>query len=263
MPSPLLEVSNLQVSYHIRTKSVKALRGINFSLFENEILAFTGESGSGKTTAALACCGLLPANAHLKGSVRFKGVDLYSVSVKKLHQLRGKGIAFIFQDPQSALNPVLTAGKQVAEVLHRHRGLRGQILMQETRKLFRQVGLKHSHITSYPFALSGGECQRIMIAAACAGNPALLIADEPTSNLDLIVENEVLALLEKLQKGYRFSLLLISHDLRVIARLAQRVAIFNSGLIVEEGTVEQVFKSPRHPYAKRLLATVLHKGAGE
>ena len=254
--SPLLQVEQLSVQF--AHAPYPAVRGVSFQLRRGETLALVGESGSGKSVSALSIAQLLPATArYLPGaSVRWQGQELLGASAAQLRQLRGNRIGMIFQEPMNSLNPLHTLERQVGEVLTLHRGLRGAARRARVLELLQLVGLSEaeSRLSAYPHQLSGGQRQRVMIAMALANEPDLLIADEPTTALDVTIQAQVLALLKDLQARFGMAVLFISHDLSVVQRLAERVAVMQGGEIVEHGQLQQVFQCPQHPYTQQLLA---------
>ena len=259
----LLEVKNLTVSFSSGKKDLEVVSQISFSIRRGEILALVGESGCGKSASCLALTGLLPmppAKYHAD-SIRFfhdgEAVELQALPASRLRKIRGGNIAYIFQEPTASLNPVMRIGEQIEEVLKLHRP---EILnrKQEIISLLNQVGItsSESRINSYPHELSGGMQQRVMIAMALAGDPELLIADEPTTALDVTVQSQILELLEQLRKERQMAVILISHNLGVVSRLADRIAVMYAGKIVESGSADEVLFSPRHPYTAALLAAL-------
>lgn len=257
--SALLEVSGLEVHYFTRKGVLPALRDVSFRLSEGEVLGIVGESGCGKSTAALAIMGLLPLNGRIVGGqIRFKGQDLTRMEPEKLRRLRGAEIAMIFQDPMSSLNPVLTIETQMLDVLKAHPDKwAGKNPREVIVEMLRRVGIPDPEVRlkHYPFQFSGGMRQRIMIAMALMLWPALLIADEPTSSLDVTLEAQILDLLQELRGEFQTSILFISHDLGIIAQICDRVAVMYAGTIVEEGDVFSIFDAPLHPYTQALLAS--------
>lgn len=252
MVMPLLEVSDLEISIGSR----KLVTGLHFRLEAGQTLAVVGESGSGKSLTALAIMGLLPSGGRASGSIAWKGQPIYTWPERRRRRLRGKEMSMVFQEPMSSLNPVLTCGYQVAEVLKVHEGLRGQALRQRVLDLFEQVRLPDPSRMwrSYPHELSGGQKQRVMIAMAIACHPDLLIADEPTTALDVTVQKEILDLLTQLQTNTGMAMLFISHDLAIVHKLAHQVLVMHQGQVVEQGPAHQLFISPAHPYTRGLLA---------
>ncbi|MBT8256077.1 MAG: ABC transporter ATP-binding protein, partial [Bacteroidia bacterium] len=256
--STLLEVRNLKVAFGKKQKSVEVIHGVSFDVDRNSIVGIVGESGSGKSVTSLALMGLLPKkNAHFTGTIRFNGMDLLSMKAKEVRELRGKEIAMIFQEPMSALNPSQRCGYQVAEILQLHLKMSTSEARKETISLFEKVKLPRPReiYRSYPHQISGGQMQRVMIAMAIACKPKLLIADEPTTALDVTVQKEILQLLKELQTETGMSLLFISHDLSLVSEIANKVLVMYEGVIVEEGNTVDLFKRPKDPYTKALLAS--------
>ena len=235
-----------------------ALHGVTLHVNRGETLGIVGESGCGKSVTWLAALGLLPGKAKVSGSVKVGGAELVGAPPSTLERVRGKKIAMIFQDPASALNPVIRIGRQIEEALRLHRGLQGQARRAEARRLLDLVGMPDSarRLDSYPHELSGGQNQRVMIAMALAGEPDLLIADEPTTALDATIQAQILELLDRLRRDTGMGLVLISHDLGAVSSLCERVAVMYCGRIVEEGPAETVFEHPRHPYSRGLMAAI-------
>lgn len=256
---PLLQVRGLRTQLGPRSKPLRAVDGIDLDLMPGQTFALVGESGCGKSMTALSLLGLLPGNGRVvDGSAMFAGQDLLALDDKQLRQLRGRRIAMIFQEPQSALNPVLTVGEQIAEVLRRHLGLRGKALRQRLLQLLDQVGIPDpaQRLGDYPHQFSGGMKQRIMIAIALACEPDLLIADEPTTALDVTIQAQVLELLRRLQRESGMAMLLITHDLGVVRQVADRVAVMYAGQLVEQADSDEFFSQPAHPYSKKLFAAL-------
>lgn len=255
LEKPLLRVDDLQVRYGQH----QAVRGVSFSVARGETLALVGESGCGKSTTAMAILRLLGGRAQISGQVQFDGSDLAKLSETQMRELRGNRIAMVFQDPMTSLNPVLSIGEQIIEVLRRHRGLRRQAARAEALKLLERVQIPNAEqrLDDYPHNLSGGQRQRVMIAIAVACNPALLIADEPTTALDVTVQAHILQLLRELSQEYAMGLLLITHDLGVVGQWADRVAVMHDGRIVETDSAERIFTDARHPYTRGLLGASL------
>ena len=261
MDAPLLEVRNLCIDLATRDGPARVLDDIGFCLRRGERVGLVGESGCGKSMTALALMGLLPAGARIRrGSILFRGEDLARAPAGRLRRLRGNEISMIFQEPASSLNPVFTVGAQIGEVLRRHRGLSAA----EARK--RAVGLLDSvripepsrRVDDYPFQLSGGQCQRVMIAIALACSPGLLIADEPTTALDVTVQAQIFDLLRDLSEESGTAILLISHDMGAVATMTQRLMVMYAGRKVEEGRGAEVIARPAHPYTDRLIHCVPH-----
>ncbi len=254
----ILDVLGLNISFGENKQKTTVVHDIDFSLYENEILAIVGESGSGKSVTSKAIMGLLQdKNTHIKGRINFEETSLLSLSSKEFAKLRGNDIAMIFQEPMSALNPSLTCGFQVAEILLHHKKVSASEVKKEVLQLFEKVKLPRPQdmYTSYPHQISGGQMQRVVIAMAIACKPKLLIADEPTTALDVTVQKEILQLLKDLQKQTGMSMLFISHDLALVCELADRVLVMYKGDIVEKGTVKEIFEAPKKSYTKALLGS--------
>jgi len=263
MPEHLLEVRNLTVDFHTAQGTVHAVRDVSWHLDRGESLAILGESGSGKSVSASAIMNLIdcPPGDIVSGEVLFNGLDLLKMSGADRRETNGRKIAMIFQDPMSYLNPVYTVGFQVAEMMTAH-GMSTQRARGTALELLHRVGIPEAEtkIDAYPHQFSGGQRQRLMIAMAVALKPDILIADEPTTALDVTVQAQILALLEELQEETGMGLLLITHDLGVVAEVADRVVVMNSGAIVETGSASQVYHAPKHPYTKKLIEAVPGKG---
>jgi len=251
---PLVTIEGLTVAFN----GVAALRGIDLAIGRGEAVGLVGESGCGKSVTWLAALGLLPATAAVAGRVRIEGEDLLGASPAVLERVRGGRIAMIFQDPASALNPVHSLGRQVSEALALHRGMRGAGARAEARRLFDLVGIPDAgrRLDSYPHEMSGGQNQRVMIAMALAGQPELLVADEPTTALDATIQAQILDLLRRLRAELGMALVLISHDLGVVAEMCDRVGVMYAGRIVEEAPSDALFAAPSHPYTQGLLAAL-------
>ncbi len=254
----LLEVKNLSISFGNKKVKEEVVHNASFTVSENEILGIVGESGSGKSVTSLAIMGLLPTkNVSVTGKIEFEGSNLLQKTQKELRAIKGNKIAIIFQEPMSALNPSLTCGFQVSEILRNHFKKKSSEAKKETLSLFEKVKLPRPTeiYTSYPHQISGGQMQRVMIAMAIACKPKLLIADEPTTALDVTVQKEILLLLKDLQKETGMSLLFISHDLNLVSEIVDRVLVMYKGDIVEQGTAQAIFNSPKDAYTKALLAS--------
>jgi oligopeptide/dipeptide ABC transporter ATP-binding protein len=256
---PLLDIAALSVSLRLRGRVLPAVNEVSFSVAPGRALGLLGESGSGKTLTALSILRLLPPElAELQGSIRFQGEELLEARGERLREVRGKGIGMVFQDPLTFLNPVLRVGEQIAEPMRIHLGISGEVAGARTLKLLHEVGLpdppRIAH--AYPHELSGGQRQRAMIAAALSCNPALVVADEPTTALDVTVQAQILALLDRERRERAMGLLLISHDIAVIAQVCDEVAVMYAGRIVERGPTDKVLSSPSHPYTAGLLRSV-------
>src|ERR1700732_2164978 len=254
----LLEVKDLSVVFRHGQSETLAVDRVSFSIKKGETVALVGESGSGKSVTALSVFKLLPYPAahHPSGSIRFKNQELLGLSEAEIRRVRGNDITVIFQEPMTSLNPLHTVEKQIGEALLLHQGLTGEAARRRTLELLEQVGIPdpRTRLNSYPHQLSGGQRQRVMIAIALANEPDLLIADEPTTALDVTVQAQILALLAEIRARLGMSLLFITHDLGIVRRIADVVCVMNGGKIVEQGPVEQVFTAPKHPYTKALLA---------
>jgi microcin C transport system ATP-binding protein len=250
----MLTVDNL----HVEFPRVHAVRGVSFTLEEGETLALVGESGSGKSVTALSILQLLPypRARHPAGSVRFRGTELVGAPKRVLAGIRGDRIAMIFQEPMTSLNPLHTLAKQIGETLRLHKGMAGAQARERTLELLRLVGLPdpEQRLDAYPHQLSGGQRQRVMIAMALANEPDLLIADEPTTALDVTIQAQILALLKDLQRRFGMALLLITHDLAIVRKMADRICVMTQGEIVEQAGAEDIFQRPQHPYTRKLLA---------
>ena len=255
----LLRVTGLAARFRVEGRAIDAVRGVDFAIERGETLALVGESGSGKSVTALSLLQLLPypAASHPSGSVVFDGEELMGAGGERLRAVRGNRMAMIFQEPMTSLNPLHSIGKQVAEPLMLHRGMNRREAAGRVAELMELVGLGAlaGRLKDYPHTLSGGQRQRVMIAMALANEPDLLIADEPTTALDVTVQAQILALLKALQARLGMAILFITHDLTVVRRFADRVCVMNDGRIVEEGEVAAVFAAPRHPYTRHLLAS--------
>jgi microcin C transport system ATP-binding protein len=255
---PLLDVRDLAVAFRHGDGTALAVDGISFQIRRGECVALVGESGSGKSVSALSVLKLLPypTASHPSGSIRFKGQDLLALSEDEIRHIRGDEISIIFQEPMTSLNPLHTIGAQIGEILLLHKGIRGAKARERTIELLNQVGIPEpeTRIGSYPHQLSGGQRQRVMIAMALANEPDLLIADEPTTALDVTVQAQILTLLADIRQRLGMSLLFITHDLGIVRRIADVVCVMNHGKIVEQGPVEQVFTAAQHPYTRALLA---------
>lgn len=237
--------------------SLKLVSNVSFAIQSGKTTCVVGESGSGKSLTALSVMGLLSNQLKRQhGKILFKGQDLTSLSAEKMRELRGSQIGMIFQEPMTSLNPVLTVGYQIGESLSVHLGLKGDALKKKVAELLEQVGIPAGRANSYPDELSGGQRQRVMIAMSIACEPALLIADEPTTALDVTVQAQILSLLDKLKTSMNMGMLLITHDFGVVADVADHVVVMFRGEIVEAGTANQVLNKPKHPYTKALLDCV-------
>jgi len=261
--SALLQVQQLTTGLGARGPEI--LTSVDLHLAAGEVLGVVGESGSGKSMLALSIMGLLPAPVQLRsGTICLQGVDLLGLEAGAMRALRGKDIAMIFQEPMTSLNPVMRVGQQIGEVLRWHTDLRGDAARNEGLKLLQRVEMPDAQrqIDAYPHELSGGMRQRVMIAMALAGRPRLLIADEPTTALDVTIQAQILDLVRKIQQDNAMSVLLITHDLGVIAEMSDRVAVMYAGRVVETGAVLDIFDRPAHPYTRGLLASRPRIAAG-
>ncbi|CAN5557490.1 ABC transporter ATP-binding protein [soil metagenome] len=257
--SRLLEVSNLQTHFPTRAGLVKAVNDVSFQIDEGELLGLVGESGCGKSITALSVMRLISEPGKIAaGSIKFKGEDLTTASRERMREIRGNDIAMIFQDPMTSLNPVFTVGEQIAEALRLHRKLDKKQAWAAAVDAMREVSIPapERRAADYPHQLSGGMRQRVMIAMALACDPVLLIADEPTTALDVTIQAQILELLNELRTTRKLSVLLITHDLGVVAETADRVCVMYTGKIVEESGVEELFIDPKHPYTRGLLKSV-------
>jgi oligopeptide/dipeptide ABC transporter ATP-binding protein len=258
VPEPALQVERLEVDFPTKDGVVHAVRGVDFSLAPGEVLGIVGESGSGKSVTALATMGLLPKGAVVRGSIRFDGTDLLTLKEKQLTQVRGTGIAMIFQDPMTSLNPVYTIGWQITEAILAHQDVSKDAAMARAIELLAKVGIPNpaERVDNYPHEFSGGMRQRVVIAIAMANDPEVILADEPTTALDVTVQAQVLNSLKAAMAETGAALLLITHDLGVIAGLADRVLVMYAGRPVEIGTAEDVFYRPSMPYTLGLLGSL-------
>ena len=258
MSAPLLAINGLQVEFKTGQGTVHAVRGISFTIQEGETMALVGESGSGKSVTALSIMQLLryPPAHHPAGSIRFRGTELIGAPEETLRQIRGDRIAMIFQEPMTSLNPLHTIEKQIGETLQLHKGMTGPQARSRTLELLRLVGLPNAEerLQAYPHQLSGGPRQRVMIAMALANDPDLLIADEPTTALDVTIQAQILRLLKDLQQRFKMAMLLITHDLGIVRKMADDICVMTQGEIVEAAATEDIFERPKHPYTQKLLA---------
>ena len=255
---PLLEIRNLEVRYVTGTSTGYALNGVNLAIGKGEAVGLVGETGAGKTTTALSILNLLPrpAGKLMGGDILFEGKSVFSLDKQELMDLRGNKISMIFQNPMTSLNPVFTIGEQIALVLRKHQGMTNSKALLRAGELLEIVGIPAYRVTDYPNQFSGGMRQRVGIAAALACNPALLIADEPTTALDVTIQAQILELMKDLQRRFSSSLLMISHNLGIIAEICHKVAVMYAGVIVEFGTIDEVFGHPMHSYTKGLIGAL-------
>ncbi len=254
----LLDVEELTVRFGTEDGAVLAVDAASFALGPGEVLALVGESGCGKSVTALALTGLLPRSAAVSGRITFAGRNLPGLAERELRRIRGRDIAYVFQEPMTSLNPVLTVGRQIGEVLRRHQGMGGSAARRRAAELLELVGipLPHRRLGEYPHQLSGGMRQRVMIAMAVACRPRLLVADEPTTALDVTVQAGILDVLRTLRAEIGTAVLLITHDLGVVADIAERVVVMYAGRTIEEAHAEALFARPSHPYTRGLLDAV-------
>jgi oligopeptide transport system ATP-binding protein len=256
----LLQVENLNVSFNTYGGEVKAVRGVSFSVKKGEAVAIVGESGCGKSVTAKSFMKLLtaPPAEYKQGKILFHGQDLLTLPENEMKKIRGNKISMIFQDPMSSLNPTSRIGDQLIEGLVKHNRMSRAIALQHAVKLLERVGIPHakSRLKHYPHEFSGGMRQRVMIAMALACDPELIIADEPTTALDVTIQAQILTLMKKLQKETNTSIILITHDLGVVAEVCDKVIVMYAGEVVESGSVEEIFRNPTHPYTKGLMKSV-------
>jgi len=254
---PLLHIENLTTSFHTNDTVVQAVRGVNLHVNQAETLAIVGESGCGKSVTALSILRLIsmPPGRFDSGQIKFNNQDLLSLSEAGMQKVRGNDISMIFQEPMTSLNPIFTIGDQIGEAIIQHQSVTGAEARKQTLKLLQKVLIPspETRIDQYPHELSGGMKQRVMIAIAIACRPALLIADEPTTALDVTIQDQILSLLSSLKKDSEMSILLITHNLGIVAQFADRVNVMYSGKIVEEASVDSLFENPMHPYTRGLL----------
>jgi peptide/nickel transport system ATP-binding protein len=263
---PLLRVRDLVTVFETADGPLRAVDGVGFEIDTAESVALVGESGCGKSVTALSLLGLVdPPGRIAEGSIEFRGRELRGLSERELRLVRGREIAMVFQEPMTSLNPVLTVGRQVVEVFQVHRQLDRSAARRRTAELFALVGIPapEERLDQYPHQLSGGMRQRVMIAMAMACQPALLVADEPTTALDVTIQAQILDLLEKLRRDLRLSVLIITHDLAVVAETAQRVVVMYAGQVVEQSGVRALFAEPLHPYTRGLLDSLPRPGGGD
>lgn len=259
----LLHVRDLSISFRSSAKPVDVVSGLSFSIGESEIFGIAGESGCGKSITALSILGILPQSASARGEILFNGRDLLRLDRESMRKIRGNEISMVFQEPMTSLNPVLTVGYQIAEVFMTHRGMTRKDAVHNAVAMLRAVHIPSPElrIRDYPHQLSGGMRQRVMIAMAIACSPSLLIADEPTTALDVTIQAQILELIQRLREEHRMSILFITHDLGIIAENASRVGIMYAGRFVEIALTKEIFRRPRHPYTMGLLGSI-PKGRG-
>ncbi|TQR17512.1 ABC transporter ATP-binding protein [Psychrobacillus vulpis] len=267
MSQPILTVDNLEVAFSFPDGEFSALQGISFSVEPNEVVGIVGESGCGKSLTSLSVMGILPRNANIiNGEIQLNGKDLIGLSNKEWQSLRGNKISMIFQEPMTSLNPLLTIGKQISEVLKKHTKLSKEERKKRTIEVMKEVGLPRTEelYASYPHQLSGGMRQRIVIAIALIGEANLIIADEPTTALDVTIQAQILELFREIKRKRSTSMLFISHDWGVIRQICDRVFVMYAGRIIEQGTVNEIVNNPKHPYTKGLILSIPdHKKRGK
>ncbi len=259
MMSKLLEVKDLKVSFNTYNGEVQAVRGVSFDLNKGETLAIVGESGSGKSVTSMALMQLLAGQGYIKeGQILLEGEDLVKKSVKEMQKIRGKDISMVFQDPMSSLNPTMKIGNQIMEGLIKHQNMNRESAKKRAIELLSQVGIPQPEIriNQFPHQFSGGMRQRVVIAIALACNPKVLIADEPTTALDVTIQAQILELMKDIQKETDSAIIFITHDLGVVANVADKVAVMYAGKIIEMGTVDDIFYNPKHPYTWGLLGSM-------
>lgn len=255
----LLKVNNLRTTFYSKDKKIEAVRGASFQVEIGDILGIVGESGSGKSVLMKSVMNILPENAKIdSGEVYFEGKDIVKLSPKEIQKIKGKEIAMIFQDPMTALNPLKKIGDHIVEILIRHKGINKKEAKKVAMDLLHDVGIPmpEKRINQYPHEFSGGMRQRVLIAMALACSPKLLIADEPTTALDVTIQAQILELLKSLKEDNNMSIILITHDLGVVASLCNRIEVMYGGLIMEEGLTEEIFYETKHPYTKALLNSI-------
>jgi peptide/nickel transport system ATP-binding protein len=256
---PLLSVEDLRVSFATEEGIVQAVDGVSFDLEPGEVLAVVGESGSGKSVTAMTLMGLTRSpNARFEGTAHYKGTELIGASEDQLRRVRGAEIAMIFQDPMTSLNPVVRIGDQIVEQIQEHEGVPDQQARERTVELLERVGIPRARerVDNYPFEFSGGMRQRVMIALALSCNPSVLIADEPTTALDVTIQAQILQRIRELREETGAAVMLVTHDLGVVADIADRIAVMYAGRIVEQGTLDEIFYDPQHPYTWGLLGSI-------
>ena len=255
----LLKVDNIKTNFYSKDKKIEAVRGVSFHVNQGDILGIVGESGSGKSVLMKSVMNILPENAKIEGGkIYFNNIDILNLSKKEMQNIKGKEIAMIFQDPMTALNPLKKVGDHLTEVLMRHKEINKKEAKVLALNILKQVGIPmpEKRINQYPHEFSGGMRQRVLIAMALACNPKLLIADEPTTALDVTIQAQILQLLKNLKESNDMSVILITHDLGVVASLCNRVVVMYGGLIMEEGLVDEIFYEAKHPYTKALLNSI-------
>ena len=264
MIGPVLDISGLTVAFPGLVRTTTVLRGVDLRIDPGDVLGLVGESGCGKSMTALACLGMVPAPGRVEGSLKVTGRELVGLSGSDLEKLRGGTVAMVFQDPMRSLNPFFTIGRQMTDIVRRHRPMSAADARRSAIEELRSVQLPdpETAMTRYPHQLSGGQIQRVMIALALACRPKLLIADEPTTALDVTIQAQIIALLQQLAAEKGLTVLFITHDLGVVTQLCNRVAVMYAGRVVESGSVEDIIETARHPYTSKLLSTVPTVGRG-
>jgi len=252
---PLLQVKNLKTHFNTDEGTVKSVDGVSFDMESGQTLAIVGESGCGKSMTALSITGLVPPGGEIKGDIIFDGKNITNLSEKEMRHIRGNDISMVFQDPSTSLNPLIKIGKQMTESIRLHQQLGKEEAKEKALELLRNVGIAHVEkvLNSYPHTLSGGMKQRVMIAMALSCHPQLIIADEPTTALDVTIQAQILSLLDEIKEKTNTAVILISHDLGVVAEMADEVIVLYSGEVVEKSDVFTIFKHPKHPYTQGLL----------
>jgi peptide/nickel transport system ATP-binding protein len=258
MKEKLLDIKNLTIHYITEDGTVKAVNGIDIQLNSGETLGLVGETGAGKTTTALGIMRLVPnpPGKILGGRVIFEGKDLLELSEEEMRRIRGNKISMIFQDPMTSLNPVMTVGDQIAEVIQIHQKLNDKEALEKAKEMLELVGIPGARYSNYPHEFSGGMKQRVVIAIALACNPQLLIADEPTTALDVTIQAQVLEMMKKLKEEFNTAMILITHDLGVVAEVCDKVAIMYAGEIIEYASIEDLYNDPKHPYTVGLFGSI-------
>lgn len=260
MNETILSVENLRISFHLQDRVIQAVRGVSFTLNKGETLAIVGESGSGKSVTAKSLMRLLPKQTTriTDGRIQYRNMDITSISPRELESLRGKEISMVFQDPMTSLNPTMKIGQQIMEGIVQHQTLTKAEARQKAIEMLKLVGIPNAEerMEAYPHQFSGGMRQRVVIAIALACRPNILIADEPTTALDVTIQAQILDLMKSVQEQTQMGMILITHDLGVVANMAQRVAVMYTGVIVEIGPTDEIFANPQHPYTKGLLQSM-------
>lgn len=257
-PEALLDIRDLRVEYHTDEDVVYAVNGLDLTIGKGESLGLVGETGAGKTTTALSVLRLIadPPGKIMGGEIWFEGEDMLQAKPARLREIRGSKISVIFQDPMTSLNPVYSVGDQIAEVIHQHEKCSKEEGRRKAGDMLEMVGIPRARYDEYPHQFSGGMKQRVVIAMSIACSPELILADEPTTALDVTIQAQILELLKKLNRESGISMLFISHNLNVVRKLCTRTAVMQRGVLVEEGDIETVFRHPRHPYTQRLIAAI-------